>query len=226
MSSATSPISPATFRFFRDLARNNRKDWMDANRERYRQHVVQPMRALLDALAPAALRLNPGFDTSGRTGANFSRINRDIRFSKDKTPYRPQMYLTFSSRANAERDDGQLYVGLAADGMTCGFRIYGSGKDSTLARVTRPRALDNAAWLAKSAKKLGRSYKSYWYSSDKGEWTRRDGWPAGEDWKKLQGWIVRRKLKPAAAGRIVKEAEKAFADLYPLYAFTSADKWK
>jgi len=59
-------------------------------------------RALLAALAPAALKLQADFDTSGRTGVNFSRINRDIRFARDKTPYRPQMYLTFPDPAAAE----------------------------------------------------------------------------------------------------------------------------
>lgn len=39
-----------TFRFFRELARNNHKPWMDANRERYQGHVVAPFRALLESL--------------------------------------------------------------------------------------------------------------------------------------------------------------------------------
>src|SRR5882762_5889324 len=103
MSARSVTITPATLRFFRDLGRNNRKEWMDANRERYRSDVVEPFRALLAALAAAVLKLNPDFDTSGRTGTNFSRINRDIRFARDKTPYRPQMYLTFPDPAAAEK---------------------------------------------------------------------------------------------------------------------------
>src|SRR5580692_10906479 len=79
-------ITPATLRFFRDLKRNNRKEWMDANRDRYRADVVAPFRALLSALAPYVIQLHPDFDTAGRTGVNFSRINRDIRFARDKTP--------------------------------------------------------------------------------------------------------------------------------------------
>src|SRR5260370_39400721 len=74
-------ISAETFRFFRDLHRNNRKEWMDENRERYRTAVVQPMRGLLEELTPAVQKLYPGFDFSGRTGVNFSPINRDIRCS-------------------------------------------------------------------------------------------------------------------------------------------------
>jgi len=53
-----------------------------------RAAIVQPFRRLLEELAPTALELDSRFDTSGRTGPNFSRINRDIRFAKDKTLYK------------------------------------------------------------------------------------------------------------------------------------------
>src|SRR5215469_13577787 len=80
-------LSAATFQFFRDLSRNNTKKWMDANRARYQEHVVARVRALLDQLAPVVLRIDRGYVITGRTNENFSRINRDIRFAKDKTPY-------------------------------------------------------------------------------------------------------------------------------------------
>jgi uncharacterized protein (TIGR02453 family) len=222
MPRSTAILTPETFKFFRDLARNNRKDWMDANRDRYQQHVVQPLRALLDALAPAALKLHAGFDTSGRTGANFSRINRDIRFAKDKTPYRPQMYLMFPDRA--DKDGGQLYVGVMPDEVTAGFRIYGMGKESTLCSIARPRAAASEAWLRRQRQRLARKYESYWYSTEKGEWTKHGGWPSEpEEWKRLKGWIVRRKMKPAAATRavFVADVSRVFRDLMPLFEFTS-----
>jgi uncharacterized protein (TIGR02453 family) len=142
-------FSAETFRFFRELGRNNRKAWMDSNRERYRAHVVEPLRALLDALAPLAQQLNPDFDTSGRTGRNFSRINRDVRFAADKSPYRTQMYLTFSDQRSPDGDDGQLYVGVSPDAITSGFRIYSQGRGSRLAQVALPR--DGKRRLARAA---------------------------------------------------------------------------
>ena len=94
---AAKPIfTKEIFQFFRELGRHNKKVWMDANRERYQETVVLPFRRLCEELSPAVLKLNPHFDAMGRRGANFSRINRDIRFAKDKTPYRTQMYLKFS----------------------------------------------------------------------------------------------------------------------------------
>ncbi|HTS13216.1 MAG TPA: DUF2461 family protein [Candidatus Limnocylindrales bacterium] len=213
-------------RFLGELARNNEKAWMDANRERYRAHVVEPMRALLDRLTAAATKLNPRFVTSGRTGENFSRINRDIRFARDKTPYRPQMYLYFSE---PEGEGGQLYAGVSPEAVTCGFRIYGGGKTSPLVQFGRPRGRDNAKWIAQQKRRLAAKFESYWYSTDKGEWTKHKGWPTEpEQWKKLQAWIVRRKFRPtgAALSGLEREAAKVFAQVYPLYDFTSAVKWK
>src|SRR6266550_2418039 len=198
MSARSAPISPATFRFFRQLSRNNRKEWMDANRERYRSDVVVPFRALLEALAPAVLKLQPDFDTSGRTGVNFSRINRDIRFARDKTPYRPQMYLTFPDPA-AQKGTTQLYVGISGEAVTAGFRTYamGSAKKSPLTQVVQPRVASQARWLVRQKKRLGRRYESYWYSTENGEWTKHAGWPLeATEWKKLKGWVVRRKFPP------------------------------
>src|SRR5947207_14808734 len=82
-----------SFAFFRELAQNNSKPWFDQNRERYERHVQGAFRGLLASLEPFLLKLNPHFETGGKTNGNFSRINRDIRFSKDKSPYKPNYYV-------------------------------------------------------------------------------------------------------------------------------------
>jgi uncharacterized protein (TIGR02453 family) len=216
----------ATFQFFRDLARNNRKVWMDANRERYQEFVVKPFRRLLEEVSPAVLQLDARFDTTGRTGANFSRINRDIRFAKDKTPYRPQMYLKFSAPFSGEGETGQLYAGISADTVTVGFRIYSGSKrkQSAIGLIADARVLAQPKWIAKQKKRLSKRYESYWYGAAKGDWTEQKGWPTGpEDWKKLQAWIVRRKLKSGDATRTTfpRDIAKIFRELYPLLRFTS-----
>jgi len=215
-----------TFQFFRDLARNNKKVWMDANRERYQEFVVKPFRRLLEEVSPAVLQLDARFDTTGRTGANFSRINRDIRFAKDKTPYRPQMYLKFSAPFSGEGETGQLYTGISPDAVTVGFRIYSGSKrkQSAIGLIADERVLAQPKWIAQKKKRLSKRYESYWYVAVKGDWTEQKGWPTGpEDWKKLQAWIVRRKLKSSDATRTTfpRDIVKIFRELYPLLRFTS-----
>jgi uncharacterized protein (TIGR02453 family) len=228
MADAKSPITRETFRFFRDLARNNRTEWMEAHRDRYKQTVVQPLRTLCEELTPEVLRLNPDFDCRGRSGANFSRINRDTRFANDKTPYRAQMYLKFAIPFAGEGETGQLYAGFTADAVTAGFRIYcgSKRKDSALAQIAEPRLQANPRWLAQQKKRLGRRYESYWYGTEKGEWTKHAGWPPGENWKKVKAWIVRKKLSTAASTRaaFARDLSKVFRELYPLVRFTSVNE--
>ena len=226
MAKGTSVFTRETFRFFKDLGWNNSKAWMDANRERYQSTVVQPFRRLLEELSSDVLKLDLRFDVSGRTGPNFSRINRDIRFAKDKTPYKTQMYLKFSVPVPDNGETGQLYVGLSADTVTAGFRIYSGGKrkGSILALIGQARVQAEPRWVSKQKQRLGRRYESYWYTTEKGEWTKHSGWPAvPENWNKILAWIVRRKLSPAAATQasFPRELVKILRDLYPLLRYTS-----
>jgi uncharacterized protein (TIGR02453 family) len=226
MPAVKSTFTKATFRFFRDLSKNNRKVWMDSNRERYQQCIVQPFRRFFEQLAPSVLDLDSDFDVSGRTGSTFSRINRDIRFAKDKTLYKTQMYVKFQRPSPKDQETGQLYVGLSTKDVTAGFRIYSGAKrkESVLALIAGPRVTARPKWVAQQQKRLARNYDSYWYKTVKGEWRKHEGWPTDpEDWKKLQAWIVRKKMKPSAAigAAFSKDVLKVFKDLYPLLKFTS-----
>jgi uncharacterized protein (TIGR02453 family) len=219
-------FSEETFRFFRQLKRNNHKDWMDENRERYHGLVTRPFRKLLAEVAPAVLEIDQNFDVMGK--GCFSRINRDIRFAKDKTLYKCQMYLKLhiADGQSGKREHGELYVGLNPDSVTAGFRIYAGAKrkESKLAMIGAPRVMENPKWVAQQKRRLGKKYESYWYETVKGEWTKREGWPtAAENWKKIGAWIVRKQMEPGAATAesFAKDLPKIWKELYPLLKFTS-----
>jgi uncharacterized protein (DUF2461 family) len=168
------------------------------------------------------MRLDGRLDTAGR--GNFSRINRDIRFAKDKTPYRPQMYLKVPA-LSAQGETGELYVGVSAKAVTLGFRIYSGGKRkaSALGLVADRRIAAKPAWLAQQKKRLGRKYESYWYSAEKGNWTQNNGWPTAGEWPRLRGWIIRKKV-PASAlcgAEFCVDVQKTFRELLPVLRFTA-----
>ena len=96
-----------SFTFFQDLWQHNNKGWFDQNRPRYEKHVTGAFRALLETLTPFLLSLDPHFELSGKTNGNFSRINRDIRFSKDKSPYKSNYYLYVYDRRHDRGRWGQ-----------------------------------------------------------------------------------------------------------------------
>ncbi len=223
-------LSAETFRFFRDLGRNNSKAWMDENRDRYKQHVVEPFRRLLDALAPGVQKLHPGFSHQRAHGARISRASIaifDLRKTKHRTT--PTCIFSFSGAETPGRAGGQLYVGLSAEAVTSvSACITRAARAPWLACACRGRS-KISTWLARQQKKFARKYDSYWYASEKGKWTKRSGWPRdAQEWKKAKGWIVRRKLRPAAALRPAfrREVEKTFRELFPLYCFGCLQKWK
>ena len=162
---------PDSFAFFRDLADNNNKAWFEQNRARYDQHVVGAFRSLLGTLEPFLLKLNPQFETGGRTNRSLSRINRDIRFSKDKSPYKPNFYLYVFDRRQERGEGGRLYVGLSADCVTVGFSIYGTwgrGPKGALETVFRKRLLKHQGLfneLLKETVSKGR-YETDWHREE------------------------------------------------------------
>lgn len=231
-------FSPDAFQFFLELAENNNKAWFDQNRPRYEQHVTGAFRSLLAALEPFLLKLNPQFETSGRTNGNFSRINRDIRFSKDKTPYKSNYYLYAYDRRRERGETGRLYVGLSAECVTVGFSIYAAwtrNKETALATIFRKRFATHGAifdrLLAQTVR--ARRYETYWHREEKGEWALHPQLPKrDDDWLTMQAWIAR-KVFPADSKIVTtpafaKQVQTIFQELYPLQVFTSnaSPRWQ
>lgn len=85
----TTYFTDKTFRFFRDLARNNSREWFQANKARYVADVRDPALALIGDLAEPLAHVSPHFRADTRAvGGSLFRIQRDTRFANDKTPYK------------------------------------------------------------------------------------------------------------------------------------------
>ena len=92
-------FSRGTFTFLRDLGRHNDKAWFEAHRPDYEQHVLAPLRDLVNDLADFMLGIDLSFEVSPAVGKTISRIYRDTRFSQDKSPFRDCMWITFKRSA-------------------------------------------------------------------------------------------------------------------------------
>jgi uncharacterized protein (TIGR02453 family) len=79
-------LRPAAFSFLRELARNNRRPWFEAHRDQFESEVREPVRALIEALDVRLAKIAP--EISADPKRSVFRIHRDIRFSKDKSPYK------------------------------------------------------------------------------------------------------------------------------------------
>ena len=97
-------LSKETLQFLDDLKANNNRDWFLENKKRYeafKKDYYQLASDLLDALKP----LDASLEMQEVKNCTF-RINRDIRFSKDKTPYKSHLGFWFSSGAKGQNRSG------------------------------------------------------------------------------------------------------------------------
>ena len=83
-----------TIQFLKDLQKNNNKPWFDANRSKY-EAAKTDIRDMVAALIPAIAKFDPPIADLAVNDCTF-RINRDVRFSKDKRPYKNNMAAYFS----------------------------------------------------------------------------------------------------------------------------------
>src|SRR5258708_23189990 len=97
-------FTAASLRFLRGLARNNKKPWFEAHRDDYETHIRVPMRALIEEMDVRFARFAP--ELTGDPKRSMFRINRDIRFSKDKSPYKTHAACWFRHSAADHRVGG------------------------------------------------------------------------------------------------------------------------
>ena len=83
-------IPEAGLHFLKELAENNNRPWFEAHKKAYQSQVEEPAVALVIALGERLKTLSPNliYDTRTNGTGSLMRIHCDIRFSKDKTPYR------------------------------------------------------------------------------------------------------------------------------------------
>jgi uncharacterized protein (TIGR02453 family) len=87
------------FEFFKELAANNHKEWFDVNRSRYHSSVKEPFDKFIADLITEVHKIDKKIEIAPKDA--IFRINRDIRFSKDKTPYKLNRSAIISPRQRA-----------------------------------------------------------------------------------------------------------------------------
>jgi uncharacterized protein (TIGR02453 family) len=118
-------------KFLRDLKKNNNREWFAPRVETYKQKVRAPMLELVEALHRSMLKFAPNY--VGEPPRCLYRIYRDIRFSKDKTPYKTRVDALFW-RNSLEKDEGAAYyISVSPENVFLGAGLYMPSPASLLA---------------------------------------------------------------------------------------------
>jgi len=119
-----------TFAFLEGVAAHNEKAWFDAHRDIYEAGYVAPARALVEVLGPKLRAISPTVQYEARVNGSMHRINRDIRFTKDKRPYKDYLDLWFWHGERRTWNAPGFWFSLTAKEARLGVGIYGLDKDA------------------------------------------------------------------------------------------------
>src|SRR5262245_1991586 len=111
-------------KFFVHLAKNNNKLWFEAHREEYEDFVMEPAQRFVMAMGKRLQKLSPDINADPRVNRSLFRLNRDIRFSKDKRPYKTNLAAMFWEGSGPRMECSCYYFHLEPPNLMLGVGIY------------------------------------------------------------------------------------------------------
>lgn len=143
---AQSHFSPTLFQFLAELSLNNTREWFQENRERYERDVREPMIEFIADFAEKLDTISPHMVADPRrSGGSMFRINRDTRFSRDKSPYKTNVSAHFRHEVGREVHGPGFYLHLDPDRVFAAASIW-MPDSATLRKIREAIAANPARW--------------------------------------------------------------------------------
>ena len=212
-------FSEGTFEFLSDLAANNDRTWFQARRNWYEELVREPALDYIRDIGARLGELSPHLRADDRKqGGSLMRIHRDVRFSRDKSPYKTNIGIQFRHASGTDVHAPGCYVHLSPEECFIGVGSWTPDRDA-LHAYRRAISEHPAQWTALKA-----SFDpAQWQFNDHGDRLKRPprGFRADDpmlDDLKRKSFILTHPLTPADA------TAPDFAD-YSLARFQESREW-
>jgi uncharacterized protein (TIGR02453 family) len=114
--------------FFRDLKTNNNKQWFDHHKDEYIQYVKKPSESFVVAMGSLLKKFSPDIIAIPKTNKSLFRINRDTRFSMDKSPYKTNLGIYFWQAPFSKMESSGFYFHLEPPNVMIAAGIYAMPK--------------------------------------------------------------------------------------------------
>ncbi len=143
--------------FLMGLEKNNKKEWFDAHRDEYENSVLEPAKLFVEAMGQRLHAISKNIHAEPRVNGSIRRINRDVRFSKDKSPYKNHLDLQFWEGGTERCGSCSFLFRMYHDRVVLGVGVYEFSKpglDAYRRAVVETKsgtALEAAAAKAKKA---------------------------------------------------------------------------
>jgi uncharacterized protein (TIGR02453 family) len=122
--SSFSGFSKEFFKFLGDLEKHNDKDWFMENRGRFDKYVMKPAEGFVVEMGKRLRSIAPRVVADPRRDRSIFRLNRDTRFSADKTPYKTHIGIFFWEGPRRKMDNSGFYAHLSKSKLLIGVGLY------------------------------------------------------------------------------------------------------
>jgi uncharacterized protein (TIGR02453 family) len=106
-------------KFFKELSKNNNTQWFNENRKTYEKEVKKPFSEFVEEMIGRIQKHEP--EVQIKPSDAIMRINNDIRFSKDKTPYKTHVAANISAYGKKDKSYPGFYFQISPEGI----HVYG-----------------------------------------------------------------------------------------------------
>ncbi len=133
-------------KFFRALAKNNNRDWFNEHKAEYKEVIVEPLTTFIALMAPRLNKITKHFVADPRSnGGSMFRIYRDVRFSKDKSPYKLHAACQFRHQLGKDAHAPGFYVHISPQEVIFGGGIW-IPPNPVLAKIRDTIVLNPEEW--------------------------------------------------------------------------------
>lgn len=118
-------FSEDTVAFLRELSENNSRDWFAEHKQDYEKQVREPAFSFIEAVAPQLLKITPYFVAkASKMGGSLMRVHRDVRFSKQKHPYKTNIGIQFRHEVGKNIHAPGFYVHIEPSEVFLGVGLW------------------------------------------------------------------------------------------------------
>lgn len=115
--------------FLLDLRANNNREWFNAHKKDYEKYIKETTQAFGEMMADSLTALSPSGAKSPRVNFSPFRIYRDVRFSKDKSPYKTNLGVLFWEGEGKKMEHSSYYFHLEPPNLMLGTGLYQFSKE-------------------------------------------------------------------------------------------------
>jgi len=153
-----SKFPTAPLAFLKKLKKNNNRNWFEEHRHEYEEDFLKPAQAFVEIMEMHLIEIKPSFQAIPKIDKSIFRLHRDVRFSKDKKPYKTNLGIFFWEGKGKKMESSGLYFHVDPESSFISVGMYEFTKEQlkryreTVATEPKARELDR---ILKNIEKKG-----------------------------------------------------------------------